>query len=149
MRGLRESGALSKYRVHISNQSGSPIFVYTLATPFESDWADLDVENYGELGMTQFLVGQSRSIYSEKVFDERLGKQVHPKRYFLVADRAYRGDDPDTISYSSGLSNPGLRGNTIEDLLEEMIELHTTEVSFVVVQRDDGKLTLQQVQPDS
>ena len=149
MRGLRESGAMSKYQVWVTNNTNQHLFVHTFATPYAQDWQDTDASQYGQMRVRELRPGQTVHMYSSKVHDERTGEQVHPERYLILVDSTYRAGfssshlvvvDPDT-------GFPRLRENTLERLMNDFQEVVSEQSHYSVTEDEQGILHLSVIMP--
>lgn len=149
MRGLRESGALSKYQLWVTNQTGQPLFVHTLSTPFMEDWEESDVENYGNMAVAQLLPGQTVHMMSSKLRNERDGRFVHPQRFFLLVDSNYRADSFGSylLSTDPETGNPKLVKHTLENLLADFREVNSEHSHWLVTKDEQDLIQVERVDP--
>ena len=149
LQGLRESGALSRYQVWVTNQTGQNLFVHTVATPFVEDWEKIDVQSYGDMRVAQLLPGQTIHMMSSKVRNERTGQRVHPERFFVLVDSNYRADSFGTflVSRDPESGNPSWFENTFENLIGDLREVKTNETRWRVIDDGRGVIQLELVEP--
>lgn len=91
--------------------------------------------------------GQAVKVHSSKVFDEKKQKRAHPERYFILVDHAYWGDGDMVFSSRPGTSSPGLRWNTVENLMAQTTEVEPGLTRWQITTNEEDVLEIEFLTP--